>query len=92
VSASLVNWLVPGAYAAGWFVTGRLAWRWMNSDGKAVAADRFAAGFLGLFWPLALWLALVAGIVLLPTLQWQAIRRGGETAGWRVARWRLGRR
>jgi hypothetical protein len=86
-----VPWSELALYVTGWLIAARLIYRSMANDGSGEVdgESRMAAGFLAFFWPLAIPLAVAAGVVLLPTFgcrirerRRQRDRQQAETRQW----------
>lgn len=76
-------WILAPVYVIGWFVTGKV---FSASDEKLSASDRAGIGFLALFWPAIAAVAVLACLVMLPTVRWAQVSRAGKSAGWAVAK------
>ena len=63
------SWTLTGAYAVGWVASARLLYRYWDDLDTDRGEDRLIAGFLALFWPVAVILAACWLIIWLPTLR-----------------------
>jgi hypothetical protein len=59
-------WVALGVYVAGFIITARIAYA--TSGFPAHEDDRLGAICIGLFWPLALAIFIIGGLLALPTL------------------------